>query len=91
VGLLLFMGRCPKPQSFISFACPKEMNQRKRQPQIFFGINILEAAHAIQLALRLMAARSDSIAYISPSLRSLQNVTLIPKKIWRHGSPGGDC
>jgi len=51
VGLLLFMGRCPKPQSFISFACPKEMNQRKRQPQIFFGINILEAAHAIQLVV----------------------------------------
>jgi hypothetical protein len=28
------------------------MNQRKRQPQIFFGINIFQAAHALQLALR---------------------------------------
>jgi hypothetical protein len=25
---------------FISFACPKETNQRKRQPQIFFGFKI---------------------------------------------------
>ena len=25
---------------FISFACPKETNQRKRQPQIFFGFAI---------------------------------------------------
>ena len=29
---------------------PKESNQRKRQPQIFFGINIFSAAHALQLA-----------------------------------------
>jgi hypothetical protein len=40
---------CQKEFLFISFACPKEMNQRKGQPQIFFGINILSAAHAIQL------------------------------------------
>ena len=40
---------------FISFACPKETNQRKGQPQIFFGSNIFSAAHAIQLALRLTA------------------------------------
>ena len=32
-----------------SFACPKETNQRKRQPQIFFGLNILSVAHALQL------------------------------------------
>jgi hypothetical protein len=31
------------------------MNQRKGQPQIFFGIAILSAAHAIQLALPLKA------------------------------------
>jgi hypothetical protein len=48
---------------FISFACPKEMNQRKGQPQIFFGSNIFKAAHALQLSrLRLvqtvMLARS---------------------------------
>jgi hypothetical protein len=36
---------------FISFACPKEMNQRKRQPQIFFGLNILSVAHALQLVI----------------------------------------
>jgi hypothetical protein len=59
----LKVGRCPIPHSFISFACPKEMNQRKGQPQIFFGIAILSAAHAIQLALRLPADRSNSIAY----------------------------
>jgi hypothetical protein len=35
---------------FISFACPKEMNQRKGQPQIFFGIEILKIAHALQLS-----------------------------------------
>jgi len=39
---------------------------------------------------RLTAARSDSIAYLNPSLRSLQNITLFPKKIWWHCSPGGD-
>jgi hypothetical protein len=33
----------------LSFACPKESNQRKRQPQIFFGITIFSAAHALQL------------------------------------------
>jgi hypothetical protein len=36
---------------FISFACPKETNQRKRQPQIFFGLNILSVAHALQLVV----------------------------------------
>jgi len=36
---------------FISFACPKETNQRKRQPQIFFGFNILSVAHALQLVV----------------------------------------
>jgi hypothetical protein len=103
------VGLCPNLYLFISFACPKEMNQRKRQPQIFFGINILSAAHAIQLALRLPADRSNSIAYFpslqagcfakfthwvnfkrSPLLRSQQNVTLFPKKIWWHYSPYGD-
>jgi hypothetical protein len=59
----LKVGLCPIPHSFISFACPKEMNQRKGQPQIFFGIAILLAAHAIQLALRLPADHSNSIAY----------------------------
>jgi hypothetical protein len=34
-----------------SFACPKETNQRKRQPQIFFGLNILSVAHALQLVV----------------------------------------
>jgi hypothetical protein len=38
-------------QLFISFACPKETNQRKRQPQIFFGLNILSVAHALQLVV----------------------------------------
>ena len=36
---------------FISFACPKETNQRKRQPQIFFGFNIFLVAHALQLVV----------------------------------------
>jgi hypothetical protein len=39
----------PSKYLFISFACPKETNQRKRQPQIFFGLNILSVAHALQL------------------------------------------
>jgi Ca2+/Na+ antiporter len=47
----------------LSFAYPKESNQRKRQPQIFFGINIFSAAHALQLALRHLADRSNSNAY----------------------------
>ena len=51
------MGLCPIPHSFISFACPKETNQRKGQPQIFFGINILSAAHAIQLVGLLTSFR----------------------------------
>jgi len=39
---------------FISFACPKEMNQRKRQPQIFFGLNILSVAPKLSAALILL-------------------------------------
>jgi hypothetical protein len=86
----LFVFCSSKEALFISFVRPKEMNQRKGQPQIFFGSNIFSAAHAIQLALRLPADRSNSIAYLTPSLRSLQNVPLFPKKIWRHNSPYGD-
>jgi hypothetical protein len=37
-----------------------------------------------------MADRSDSIAYFGPSLRSLKNANLFPKKIWWHFSPYGD-
>jgi hypothetical protein len=48
---------------FISFACPKETNQRKGQPQIFFGLNIFEVSHALQLALPLWQDRSNSNAY----------------------------
>jgi hypothetical protein len=40
-----------KIYTFISFACPKETNQRKRQPQIFFGLNILSVARALQLVV----------------------------------------
>jgi hypothetical protein len=69
---------------FISFACPKETNQRKRQPQIFFGLNILSVAHALQLALPLTRDRSNSNAYFFLSLRNLKNVNLFPKKIWWH-------
>jgi hypothetical protein len=82
------MGRCPNLYLFISFACPKEMNQRKRQPQIFFGINILEAAHAIQLVV--LRPPQTVLLTKGHSLRSLQNVTLFPKKIWWHCSPYGD-
>jgi hypothetical protein len=42
---------CGELTSFGSFACPKETNQRKRQPQIFFGLNILSVAHALQLVV----------------------------------------
>jgi hypothetical protein len=61
-----------------SFACPKETNQRKGQPQIFFGLTILEVAHALQL---VRSAHSNSNAYLYPSLRNLKNANLFPKKI----------
>jgi hypothetical protein len=32
---------------FISFACPKEMNQRKGQSQIFFGKDVLTICAAV--------------------------------------------
>src|SRR4030065_698751 len=35
----MFIFCSPKDYLFISFACPKETNQRKGQPQIFFGTN----------------------------------------------------
>ena len=62
----------------LSFVCPKESNQRKRQPQIFFGINIFSAAHAIQLTR--LTARSNSIAYLGPSLRSLKMLIFFQKR-----------
>ena len=65
---------------FISFACPKETNQRKRQPQIFFGLNILSVAHALQLALPPLRDRSNSDAFLGHSLRNLKNANLFPKK-----------
>jgi len=34
--------------SFISFACLKETNQRKRQPQIFFGLKIFRSLLALR-------------------------------------------
>ena len=74
----------------LSFACPKESNQIKGQPQIFFGMSILSAARALQLALRRLSECSNSNAYERPSLRSLQNVHLFPKKIWWRFSPYGD-
>jgi hypothetical protein len=51
---------------FISFARPKEMNQRKGRPQIFFGINILSAAHAIQLAPPLLAGSLKQYCLLVP-------------------------
>jgi hypothetical protein len=65
---------------FISFAPPKETNQRKRQPQIFFGLNILSVAHALQLAPPDSRGRSNSNAYLGPSLRNLKNVNLFQKR-----------
>jgi hypothetical protein len=63
---------------FISFACPKETNQRKGQPQIFFGIAILSAAHAIQLVP--LKRDSNSIAYNKPTQQASKQ-SLFPKII----------
>jgi hypothetical protein len=56
------------------------MNQRKRQPQIFFGINILQAAHALQLALRQLADRSDSNAYMTRRFAALKMLLFFQKR-----------
>ena len=58
---------------FISFACPKEMNQRKRQPQIFFGLNILSVAHALQLVV----LRTPHTVMLTFSLRFATSKMLI--------------
>ena len=38
---------------FISFACPKETNQRKRQPQIFFGLTAILVRISINKKIRI--------------------------------------
>jgi hypothetical protein len=53
---------------FGSFACPKETNQRKRQPQIFFGLNILSVARALQLPFG--SAQGQTVMLTLPSLQS---------------------
>jgi hypothetical protein len=58
---------------FISFACPKETNQRKRQPQIFFGLNILSVAHALQLVV----LRTPHTVMLTFSLRFATSKMLI--------------
>ena len=54
---------------------------------MFFGLNILDVAHALQL---VRYAHSNSNAYLWPPLRNLQNVNLFPKNTWRLYSPFGD-
>jgi cytochrome c-type biogenesis protein CcmE len=71
----------------LSFACPKESNQRKRQPQSIFGIIIFSVAHALQL---VRYALSNSNAYLFPPLRNLKNANLFPKMLWWRSSPYGD-
>ncbi|MGA1978604.1 MAG: hypothetical protein ABSG89_12225 [Bacteroidales bacterium] len=56
------------------------MNQRKRQPQIFFGINIFQAAHALQLALRQLADRSNSNAYETQRFAALKMLLFFQKR-----------
>ena len=66
---------------FISFACPKETNQRKRQPQIFFGLNIFKVAHTLQLASpRFTRFRSNSNAYLKTLPSQLLKCQSISKK-----------
>jgi hypothetical protein len=60
----------------LSFACPKESNQSKRQPQIFFWPVIFVPCHALQLA---RSAHSNSNAW--EILRSRpQKFHAFPKK-----------
>jgi hypothetical protein len=42
-----------KSSLFISFACPKETNQRKRQPQIFFGLTAIWVRISINKKIRI--------------------------------------
>jgi hypothetical protein len=58
---------------FLSFACPKERNKRKRQPQIFFGLNILSDAHALQLAF----ATSKMLIYFQKRFGGITCLTAI--------------
>ena len=71
-----------------SFACPKETNQRKRQPQIFFGLNILSVAHALQLG-GLWPPQAVMLTF---SLRFATSKMLIyfQKRFVRLFSPDGD-
>jgi len=78
---------------FISFACPKETNQRKRQPQIFFGLNILSVAHALQLVVHLDFARCPpQTVMLTFSYRFVTSKMLIyiQKRFAWHCSPYGD-
>jgi hypothetical protein len=62
---------------------PKESNQRKRQPQIFFGFVIFSSFHALQLARLLALAQSlaQAVTLEEPFPPGLKNANLIPKKI----------
>jgi hypothetical protein len=75
---------------FISFACPKETNQRKRQPQIFFGINIFEVAHALQLALPLRGFAQTVMLTFILRLTTSKMLIFLQKRFVRHCSPYGD-
>jgi hypothetical protein len=70
---------------FISFACPKETNQRKGQPQIFFGSSILLAAHAIQLPLRY--AQGQTVLLTSLPCRLASSLNLPTGQIFNARSP----
>jgi hypothetical protein len=71
-----------------SFACPKETNQRKRQPQIFFGLNILSVAHALQLVV-LRPPQTVMLTFSHRFATSKRLIYFQKRFVW-HCSPYGD-
>jgi hypothetical protein len=62
----------------LSLSCNKESDQRKFKAADNFGALAFQLAHAIQLALRQLADRSNSIAYSRP-LQQASKQSLFPK------------
>jgi hypothetical protein len=92
VGLLFEWGVAPNPiRSFLLLA-QKKRTKEKGSLKSFLGLTFWRQPTQYNSSSPPNGVySSDSIAYLSPSLRSLQNITLFPKKIWRHFSPpGGD-
>jgi len=64
----------------------KKVTKEKGSLKSFLGFSIFSAVRAIQLVATLLR----QYCLESPSLLSLKNVNLYPKKIWWRFSPCGD-